>query len=142
MKGIRKLLLIGLGTLCVALAILGIFLPLLPTTVFLLLAAFFYARSSERFYRWLMTNRLFGTYLKNYREGRGIPLKQKVFTLALLWLSIGYSAFFLVSTGWVKVVLLGIAIGVTLHLIAIKTFKPGPQGSGPVREAQPIEESV
>jgi len=82
----------------VALAVLGLFLPVLPTTPFLLLAAVCYARSSERFYHWLMTNRWFGEYIRNYREGRGIPLKQKVLTISLLWVTIGYAAAFIVST--------------------------------------------
>lgn len=119
-----------IGTLCVALAILGMILPVLPTTPFLLLAAFCYARSSERFYRWLMTNRWFGAYIRNYREGRGIPLKQKVLTIVLLWLSIGYAALFVVSLWWGKIILLGIAGGVTFHLVTTKTFKPEVQDTG------------
>lgn len=142
MKSITKPLWIILGTLCVALGVLGMVVPLLPTTVFLLLAAFFYARSSERFYHWLMTNRLFGEYLRNYREGRGIPLKQKIFTIVLLWLSIGYAAFFIVSLWWVRIILLGIAAGVTLHLIAIKTFTPEPQDSGSSGETISLEKSA
>jgi uncharacterized membrane protein YbaN (DUF454 family) len=142
MKSITKALLVTLGTLCVALGILGMFLPLLPTTVFLLLAAFFYARSSERFYHWLMTNRWFGAYIKNYREGRGIPLKEKIFTIALLWLSISYAAFFVVSLWWVKLILVGIAVGVTLHLIAIKTFKPEYQHSDAAGDPNLFEKSV
>lgn len=142
MKGITKPLLIVLGTLCVALGILGMVVPLLPTTVFLLLAAFFYARSSERFYHWLMTNRLFGECLRNYREGRGIPLKQKIVTIALLWPSIGYAAFFVVSLWWVKVILLAIAAGVTLHLVTIKTYKPAPRDIGIIIEPDLIEKSI
>ena len=79
-----RILLIACGTLCVALAVLGLFLPVLPTTPLLLLAAVCYARSSERFYHWLMTNRWFGAYIRNYREGRGIPLWHKVLAISLL----------------------------------------------------------
>ena len=92
---IRTLLLVS-GTLCVVLGVLGMFLPVLPTTPFLLLAAICYARSSKRFYNWLMTNRWCGAYIRNYREGRGIPLKQKVLTILLLWLTIGYAAWFVI----------------------------------------------
>ncbi len=119
-----RILLIASGTFFVALGVLGMFLPVLPTTPFLLLAAVCYARSSERFYHWLLTNRWFGEYIRNYREGRGIPLKQKVLTLVLLWLTIGYAALFVVSLWWIKLILVGIAVGVTIHLVRMKTYKP------------------
>ncbi len=127
MEGLIRTLLLVSGTLCVVLGVLGMFLPLLPTTPFLLLAAICYARSSKRFYNWLMSNRWCGAYIRNYREGRGIPLKQKVLTILLLWLTIGYAAWFVISLWWVKLILLGIAVGVTIHLVRIKTFKPETQ---------------
>jgi len=82
------------GNFFVALGILGILLPLLPTTPFLLLAAACYFRSSEKFYNWLMNNKWLGNYIKNYREKKSIPLKVKVLCLSILWLTIGYSVFF------------------------------------------------
>lgn len=121
---ILKASLLTFGWLCVALGALGIFLPLLPTTPFLLLAAFFFARSSERFYIWLNNNRIFGDYIRRYREGRGIALKHKVMALALLWATIGYTAWFVVQPWWGKVLLFAVAVGVTLHLIRQKTYKP------------------
>ena len=84
----RKLLLLA-GTLCVGLGIVGMFIPILPATPFFLLAAFCYARSSQRFYTWLITNRWFGVYIRSYRAGLGLPIKHKIITLSLLWLSIG-----------------------------------------------------
>ena len=129
MEGLIRTLLLVSGTLCVVLGVLGMFLPVLPTTPFLLLAAICYARSSKRFYNWLMTNRWCGAYIRNYREGRGIPLKQKVLIILLLWLTIGYAAWFVISLWWVKLILLGIAVGVTIHLVRIKTFKPETQNS-------------
>jgi len=122
-KGLARTLLIVAGTLCVALAILGMFLPVLPTTPFLLLATACYARSSERFYRWLLTNRWCGKYVRNYRDGKGIPLKQKVLTVLLLWLTIGYAAWFVVTVWWARGILFGVALGVTIHIMRIKTFK-------------------
>jgi len=123
-KGWARVLLIILGTLCVALGILGMFLPVLPTTPFLLLAAICYGRSSETFYQWLITNRWCGRYIRNYREGRGILLKQKIVTIALLWVAIGSTAWFAVSRWWARGLLLGIAIGVTVHLLKMKTYQP------------------
>jgi hypothetical protein len=111
------------GTCFLALGIVGIFLPLLPTTPFLLLAAACYARSSRRFYDWLLNNRWFGSYIKNYREGRGIALKVKVLTLALLWGTIIYSAFFVVDELYWRIILLVIAVGVTIHILKTRTLK-------------------
>jgi uncharacterized protein len=76
------------GTLAVLLGILGIFLPLLPTTPFLLLASWCFARGSERLHRWLLSHRLFGQYLRNFEAGRGIPLAAKIVATALLWSSL------------------------------------------------------
>ncbi len=117
-------MLIVAGTLSVTLGVLGIFLPVLPTTPFLLLAAACYARSSERFYHWLTTSRWFGDYIKNYREGKGIPLRQKVLTILLLWLTIGYVVGFVIPLWWVSAVLLVVASSVTFYLVRLKTLSP------------------
>ncbi len=119
-RAVRTVLIIA-GTVCVALALIGVLIPVFPTTVFLLLAAAAYARSSERFYTWLTTNRVFGDYIRNYREGRGIRLRHKLLTMLLLWGMIGTSAVFFVDTTWVKLILLVIATGVSVHVITIKT---------------------
>lgn len=81
---LKERLLLAVGTLFLAMGIVGIALPLLPATPFLLLAAACYARGSERFYRWLMNNRVFGSYIRSYREGKGIRLRVKVMVLCLL----------------------------------------------------------
>ena len=122
-SGLSRWVLTSAGTFLVALGILGIFLPLLPTTPFLLLAAACYARSSERFYHWLLNNRWFGNYLKNYWEEKGIPLKIKVLSISFLWITIGYSAVFVVQILLGKIILLLIAIGVTIHILSIRTLK-------------------
>jgi len=126
MNPIIKFLFITLGTLSVAFGVVGIFVPILPTTPFLLLAAFFYARSSDKFLHWLLYNRWFGTYIRNYREGRGMPRREKILTITALWLTIGLSAAFAVSVWWVKLLLVVIAIAVTIHLMRIKTYRPEP----------------
>lgn len=117
-------------------------IPVLPTTPFLLLAAVCYARSSERFYHWLITNRWCGQYIRNYREGRGMPLKQKILTLSLLWLTIGSTAWLAISQWWIRWTLFGIAIGVTVHLLRIKTYKPKEQLSPSLKECDPIEDII
>ena len=115
--------LVVLGTCFVGLGVLGIFLPLLPATPFFLLAVACYARSSRRFYDWMLNNRLFGSYIRNYREGKGIPLKLKVLTLALLWGTITYSAFFVVDELYWRIILLVIAVGVTIHILKTRTLR-------------------
>jgi uncharacterized protein len=116
---ITRMLLTSLGTVSLGVGIIGIFLPLIPTTPFLLLSAACYARSSNRFYTWLLTNKLFGSYITDYREGRGIPRKAKLVTLAILWLTISLSWLSLDSI-WVHLVLITVAIGVTIHIITIR----------------------
>ena len=116
---LKRQLLIAAGTLSLAVGIIGIAVPVLPTTPFLLLAAGCYLRSSPRFYNWLMTNRLFGAYIRNYIEGRGIPVKVKLFIIILLWAAIGVSIW-LTANLTVTVILLIIAAGVTLHIIFIR----------------------
>ena len=123
MRSIGRWSLMAVGTLAVTLGVIGIFVPILPTTPFLLLAAFCYARSSERFYRWLLTNRWFGSYLRNYREGRGMALRDKLLTLTALWLAIGSSVAFAVPSPWGKAALTLIALAVTVHLARIKTLR-------------------
>ena len=116
---LKRQLLIAAGTLSLSVGIIGIAVPVLPTTPFLLLAAGCYLRSSPRFYNWLMTNRLFGAYIRNYIEGRGIPVKVKLFIIILLWAAIGVSIW-LTANLIVTVILLIIAAGVTLHIIFIR----------------------
>jgi len=118
-----KWILITAGTIFVGLGIIGIFLPILPTTPFLLLAAACYARSSKRFYEWLINNRWIGAYIRHYREGKGVPLKVKFFTLVLLWITILFSIFFINQIVWINLLLFIIAFSVTLHIITIKTYK-------------------
>ncbi|MFH1347505.1 MAG: YbaN family protein [Candidatus Margulisiibacteriota bacterium] len=112
-----RILLIIAGTFFVGLAFLGVVLPLLPTTPFLLLAAACYAKSSEKFYNWLLNNRWFGQYIKDYQAGRGIPLKTKVFAISMLALTIGYSILFVVPVLIGKIFLGLIAVGVSAHII-------------------------
>jgi uncharacterized membrane protein YbaN (DUF454 family) len=118
-----RILLIIAGTFSLALGIIGIFVPVLPTTPFLLLAAVCYARSSQRFYGWLLNNKLFGNYIRNYLERKGVPLKVKVITIALLWIAIGTSVAFAVHILVIRLILVLIAIGVSIHVLSIRTLK-------------------
>jgi len=119
----KRTLLIIAGTLLLGLGIIGIFVPILPTTPFLLLAAACYARSSRRFYHWLLNNKWLGNYIKNYIQRKGVPLKVKVLTITLLWITIGFSVVFAVEVFLVKLILIVIAIGVSIHIFSIRTLK-------------------
>lgn len=111
------------GTLSVFLGVIGIFVPVLPTTPFLLLAAACYTRGSKRLYHRLINHPVLGNYIKNYREGKGIPIKAKIIAISLLWLTIGYSVLFIIDHIWMRILLLIIAICVTIHLVSIKTLQ-------------------
>ncbi len=111
------------GTFFLGLGIIGIFVPILPTTPFLLLATACYARSSKRFYNWLLNNKWFGNYIRNYREGKGVPLKVKILSIFFLWITIIVSAVFVVTIIFIKVILILIAIAVTIHILSIRTLK-------------------
>ena len=118
---IKKGILVASGTFFLVLGIIGIFIPLLPTTPFLLLAAACYIRGSKKFYNWLIKNKWFGKYIKNYQEGRGVPLKVKIISIVVLWLTIIFSTIIIVSNIIIQIILFVIAISVTLHIITIKT---------------------
>lgn len=121
MQFLLRPVLMAAGTVSLGLGIIGIFVPILPTTPFLLLSAACYARSSERFLHWLLNNRWFGGYIRNYREGRGMPRSTMILTLAALWATLVLSASFAVSSGWMRVLLAVIGVGVTIHLLKLKT---------------------
>jgi len=119
-KTILKWLLLIVGSIFVGLGIIGIFVPILPTTPFLLLAAACFLRSSNKMYHWLLTNRLFGKYFKSYIEGNGISINVKIITISFLWITIIYSAIFFIDGIIIRLILLLIAISVTSHIMLIK----------------------
>jgi uncharacterized protein len=119
-----RAILLAVGTISLALGAIGIFVPILPTTPFLLLSAACYMRSSDRLHKWLLNNRWFGQYIRNYQEGKGIPMKTKVVALTTLWVAILYSAFIVLDELLVaQVALFIIAFGVSVHLIRVPTLK-------------------
>lgn len=111
------------GFLLVAIGVIGIFLPVLPTTIFLILASACFVKSSPKANEWLRNHRVLGIYIKNYQDKTGLTIKAKIFNIAFLWIMILLSAFYLTDEFYIKVVLLLIAVGVTIHLLMIKTKK-------------------
>jgi len=122
-SSLKKAIFVVAGTISLGLGAVGAFLPVLPTTPFLLLSAACYYKGSERMHRWLLDNKLFGSYIRNYKEGKGISQADKVFTIFLLWIAICFSALFMVNNYIVQVVLFAIAIAVTIHVITLPTFR-------------------
>lgn len=119
----KRVLMTTLGTLALGLAILGIFLPLLPTTPLLLLAAWLYLHSSERLYNWLISHPKLGPYIQNFREHRAIPLRVKIVSVSLVWLTLLYCAFGIAKVWWATLLFILLAAGITIHILRFKTLK-------------------
>ena len=119
---LKRKLHVAAGFFFLVLGGLGVVLPILPTTPFLLLAAAMFLRSSGRMYQWLTAHRLFGPFIRNYRLYRAVPLRTKVTALIFLYLTIGYSVFFVLEHWWLRVGLLGIAAWATWHIVSLRTL--------------------
>ena len=120
----KKTIFVTLGLICFALGIIGVFLPILPTTPFLLLAAALFAKSSDRLYNWLINHKVFGEYIRSFREDKAIPLKGKIISISTLWIFMLYSIFFIVNEKWYLQLLLGsLSLGVTIYILSFKTKK-------------------
>ena len=122
-KAVRVLLVV-VGTVSLALGVAGIFLPLLPTTPFLLLTSACYVRGSERMHRWLLESPWLGASIRNFELGNGIPLRAKRVTIAILWASISYSIYRL-DLAILAVVLVAGATGVTVWIVRMPTLRLG-----------------
>jgi uncharacterized membrane protein YbaN (DUF454 family) len=109
------------GILLVAIGVIGIFLPVLPTTIFLILASACFVKSSPKANEWLRNHKVLGMYIKNYQDKTGLSVRAKVFNIIFLWTMILLSAFLLTDKFYIKLILLAIAVGVTIHLLMIKT---------------------
>ena len=120
----KRYLLTAAGVVSLGLGALGVVLPLLPTTPFLLLAAACFFQSSDRLYDWLMRHRWFGPYIRNYREHRAIALGAKVGTLTLLWATLAFTGLVVMESWWVRLMLLAVGVGVTWHVLSLRTLTP------------------
>ena len=118
----KKIVFVALGFVLVGIGAVGIVMPLLPTTPFLVLAAILFSKSSERFHKWLLRNRVFGPYIRHYELGTGIPKSLKIRTIALLWPSLAITAF-LVDSLWARILLVIVGVCVTTHVVMIRSKK-------------------
>ncbi|KAF5068144.1 hypothetical protein DSECCO2_245830 [anaerobic digester metagenome] len=117
-----RTLLMTSGVISALLGFAGIFLPLLPTTPFLLLSSWCFMRSSEKMNHRLLHNRYLGPYIRNYKSGRGITLRNKVYSLVFLWLTLSISFIFSPPYWWLHTGLAFIGITVTIHILKFKTL--------------------
>jgi uncharacterized membrane protein YbaN (DUF454 family) len=118
-RAVRLAFVIG-GHVCMVLALFGIILPLMPATVFLLLAAACYARGSKKLHAWLLHHKWFGPPIRDWQQHRAMTMKTKVIALVSLWVGVGVSMF-LVRLPWLRLVLGGVVVGVTAIILLIKT---------------------
>lgn len=123
MKEAWRVLLVVLGTVACLLGVVGIVVPLLPTTPFLLLAAALYCRSSPRLYDRLLGHRRLGAYIRHFREERALPLRVKVVSVSLVWLTLSYAAWEAEAWGAWRWLLLLLALGVSLHILSFRTLR-------------------
>ena len=121
MQSWKTYIYLALGNISLALGVIGIALPILPTTPFLLLAAFCYLRSSKRRYEWLIQHPVFGPYVKDYLQHKAIKRKTKVIAITMIWLSLSYCIW--IVSGYLKVVLFVIGAAVTIYLLRLKTLE-------------------
>ena len=119
----KKILFISLGVLLVSIGVLGIFIPLLPTTIFLIIASYFFMNSSPELNEKLMQNKYLGKYIRDYKENKGMPLKSKIRSITLLWISIFASGYFFTDNIIIRIILLLIAISVSIHIATLKTLE-------------------
>ena len=126
-RSIQKQIYLVLGMVFTGLGFVGVMLPLLPATPFLLLAVFFFGRSSKRFQNWLLTNRICGEYIRNYRDHRGMTPRTKITALVVLWISIGASCILGTDKVSVRILLIAAAIVATICIRRVKTLKVHPE---------------
>ena len=117
----KKVVFIILGSICTLVGIIGIFIPVLPTTPLLLLAAWLFVRSSDNLYNWLINHRILGIYIKSYVKYRGVDMKYKIFAISMVWITILFSTT-LVNSVYLKILLIVIMLGVTLHISSLRTL--------------------
>lgn len=118
-----KILLITAGFVSLILGLIGIIVPLLPTTPFLLLSAACFFRGSDRLYNWLINHKTLGRYIRNFREHKAISLNTKIVSISFLWITMLFSIIFVVNSNYIRLLLAIILITVTAHILHFKTQK-------------------
>ncbi len=123
MQEIQKIALVALGFLFVGLGIIGIFLPVMPSIPFFIIASICFSKSSEKFHNMLLNNKWVGPRIKDYYKNSGIKLSEKVFLIALQWLGILFTSIFFVHNLWGRILMFCIAVGASVYILSLKTIK-------------------
>lgn len=123
LTGFYRYLYLTAGVLLVVIGVIGIFLPILPTTIFLILASACFIKSSPKANDWLRNHKVLGIYIKNYQDKTGLTLKSKIINITFLWIMISISALYFTELFYIRLLLFAIATGVTIHLIMVQTRK-------------------
>jgi uncharacterized membrane protein YbaN (DUF454 family) len=118
-----KIFLIIVGSVSLVLGVLGIFLPMLPTTPFLLLSAAAWVKASPSLYNWLLNHKVLGEYIRNFREHRAIPLRAKIISISMIWITLTYCTITISDSIWIKFLFITLAISITWHILSYKTLK-------------------
>lgn len=118
----KKIILIIAGNISLSLGIAGIFIPVLPTTPFLLISAACFLRSSDKLYHWLTHHKIFGNYIRGYLKFKAISLRAKIISIITLWIVISVTVIFFIDNLYIRIVLVLIAVGVTVYLVTLKTM--------------------
>jgi uncharacterized membrane protein YbaN (DUF454 family) len=112
-----------IGCISLAAGIIGVFLPVIPTTPFVLLSGWCFFRSSERLYQWVISNETFGPTIENYHSGKGIAVKTKIRGVVMMWLTITVSVYFYITNIYLIALLYLMSIGVTIYIYRLPTIK-------------------
>lgn len=123
MSGVKRAAFILAGFVFLAIGAIGVFIPILPTTPFILLSAACFYKSSERMHHWVTNNKLFGDYIRNYREGKGITLRAKMLTITLILISTAYSAIYMLNNIIHQIILVTIIAIVIIHILKLPTYR-------------------
>ena len=118
---VKKVAFIIVGLISLCLGIIGIFMPVLPTTPFLLLSSYLFLRSSKKLHSWLINHKIFGEYIYNYMEYRAVKKSAKLSAYIFLWISLTISIT-LINNIYVKLFLIFIGVAVTIHVASLKTL--------------------
>lgn len=119
----KKIVLWIIGIITLALGFIGIFIPVFPTTPFLLVALACFVNSSSKMHRFILENKYLGPYVKDYTSGNGIPMRAKWRAVSLIWITIGFSAIFVLDRWSLRLLILSIASGVSIYIFTRKTAK-------------------
>jgi uncharacterized membrane protein YbaN (DUF454 family) len=123
MSNLKKYILIFIGLIFVAIGLIGVFVPGLPTTIFMILAAYCFIRSNEKLYNWVVNNKMFGSKVKHFMETKTIPLSGKIHSISAMWLMVILSLFLLKNSFVIKIIVIVAALIGTIVILSFPTAK-------------------